>query len=205
MKKVQRQTNKDHFYTPGSGFGKNDFDFLEPSRRGRVTLSHANDKDIFDALDLASTSIASDLAPLDTIRRVVARNPDNLLIFRRKDVIVGAWAMLLLRKAGIDALVSGQLDPSNPENALLSPPDETPAAIYVWAIVAPGLAVEGVWHVSAYLRQPRYASVDIYTRAATTAGAMMINSTGCRRIGENSDLFKYERFVNRIKANSDAA
>jgi predicted GNAT family N-acyltransferase len=104
----------------------------------------------------------------------------------------------MLNQEGHRALVEGTLDCFNPDLSLLTPQNERPAAIYCWALYAPGALAAGVPAVIEKVNSPLYAGINLYARAATRIGRDFIESIGFRpgvRLGErfNPDLHVFRR------------
>ncbi|HJR57277.1 MAG TPA: GNAT family N-acetyltransferase [Rhizomicrobium sp.] len=104
----------------------------------------------------------------------------------------------MLNREGHKALVEGTLDCLTPDLRLLTPQNERPAAIYAWALYAPGILAAGVPAVIEKVNSPLYAGVNLYARAATRIGREFIESIGFRqgvRLGDtfNPDLHVFRR------------
>lgn len=177
---------------------RHDFDGLVPSAKSSLSLTSAREDELVLALDQATRLIGSELASLETVRRVWKFNRDNITVFRRGGKPVGVCALLLLNKAGLASLILGDFNPSEPDLSFLTPDQEEPAAIYVWGVVSPGIASEGVKQMSMRFRTPLYRRADLYTRAATKGGERMILGTGYVAVpGSPLSLFRYVRAANR--------
>ena len=145
------------------------------------------------------------LADISSIQKVVSHNPDNLWAICRKSRYdwrtlkgEGFLAFLMLNQEGHKALVAGTLDCFNPDLKFLTRQNERPAAIYAWALYAPGVLAAGVPLVIEKVNSPLYAGIDLYARAATPAGRDFIESIGFRpgvRLGTvfNPDLHVFRR------------
>jgi hypothetical protein len=183
---------------PAHHKAKHDFDELVPSSKSSLRLTPAAEDELQPALELADGLIGGHLASLAVVRRVWMFNSDNITIFRRNGKPVGLCALLLLNNLGLRDLLDGTFAPSEPETAQLAPDGRRPAAIYVWGIVAPGVASEGVKHMSVRFRAPLFRHADLYTRAATQMGERMIRGTGYAPVLNSSlSLFRYVRAANR--------
>jgi hypothetical protein len=181
-----------------TGSCRHDFDSLVPPLRNRVELRRATLQDLRTAAALAGRAIGGQLADLSVVERVLHRNPNSVLLFKRNQSLAGFWSMLFLTPRGLEAMLFGELCLENPQQNLLASGTEEPSAIYIWAVVASGLASEGIRHVSSFLRQPLYARANCYARPATEAGREIIESTGFHLVNSSSNrLHRYVRHANR--------
>src|SRR5262249_20588291 len=90
--------------------------------------------------------------------RVPEKKPRSIWASRRGEAVVGIYAMLLLNPAGLEQLLAGTLAFADPPSDCLAEPRETVAAIYKWAVVARGLAAEGLHAMSRHLQREPYAT-----------------------------------------------
>lgn len=179
-------------------FCRHEFDTLEPPKRARVSLGRGRTEDLESLAKLASSAIGSNLAELNTVKKVLKKNPNSVLLFKKNGAVVGVWAMLMLSSRGLEQLLLSDLDTENPDPEMLVSSTQEPAAIYVWAVVANSLAAEGIRHVSAYLRQPLYARANLYARAATRDGKQILSRTGFKPLTQvDGKLYRYARHINR--------
>lgn len=175
-----------------------EFDTLEVPKRPRISLRRANFDDLEQALGLAERELPPGIAGFGAVSRIVSHNRNNILVFERDGVIAGFWAMLMLTPIGLEHLLVSEFDAVNPNPLCLARPNERPAAIYNWAVAAPGLAVEGVYHVSRFLRRPTYRNSNIYSRPNTQAGVQFNLRLGSRPLASRTDgLYRYVRLANR--------
>ena len=161
-----------------------------------------------DLLPKASEQMGR-LASLDTFKKVVSFNPDSLWAIARKSRLdwdapkgEGFVALLMLNTLGEQALVGGTLDGHDPDLCFLAAQNEKPAAIYVWALYAPGVLAAGVPLVLEKASSPLYQDATLYARAATDDGRQFMHSLGWRlgaRLGETfaPNLFVFPRDENR--------
>lgn len=149
------------------------------------------------------------LAALETVRKVVSHNPDNLWAISRKSRYdwdapqgEGFVALLMLNTRGEEALFDGTLNALDPDLGLLTAQNEKPAAIYVWALYAPGVLAAGVPLVLEKASSPLYQDATLYARAATSDGRQFMESLGWRlgaQLGPQfaPDLFVFSRGADR--------
>lgn len=121
---------------------------------------------------------------LDVVRRIMSGNPTSVLAFARREGFdcaapraEGVIAWLPLTASGHAALLDGTFNVPDPDPAHLSAQHEPSAAIYVWAIYAPGLA-GGVGIAFDQMSSPLHRHADLYARAASTSGRRLITGLG---------------------------
>ena len=170
----------------------------------KLVVFHPPSASIIDLVAKAGEKMGR-LASLETVKKVVSHNPDNLWAIARKSrydwnapQIEGFVALLHLNTRGEEALFDGTLDGLDPDLSLLTAQNEKPAAIYVWALYAPGVLAAGVPLVLEKASSPLYQDATLYARAVTTDGRQFMESLGWRlgaRLGERFDaeLFIYPR------------
>jgi predicted GNAT family N-acyltransferase len=111
-----------------------------------VFAKHPSADDLEQMYGMLTKEIGPDVASLDTVRRVFAHNPDTFWgIYRTPDEhrdapkLVAFISYLPLNAAGFAALRDKTLTGRNPDLSLVAKPGETPSALYLWAMVTPGL------------------------------------------------------------------
>jgi len=177
---------------------RHEFDRLEVPIRPRIRLHRATIEDIGAARQMAAQELPGAVASEEIIARTIEHNRNNILLFYKNSDVVGICAMLMLTLTGLEALLLGELDGLNPDPKGLAATDDSPAAIYSWAVVAPGRASEGICHVSQFLRQPLFRAANFYSRPNTEVGIRLNLAVGFRPIdSRTSGLFRYVRLVNR--------
>jgi predicted GNAT family N-acyltransferase len=149
------------------------------------------------------------LASLDTFKKVVSFNPDSLWAIARRNRLdwdapkgEGFVALLMLNTRGEQALFDGSFNGHDPDLSFLAAQNEKPAAIYVWALYAPGVLAAGVPLVLEKASSPLFKDAPLYARAATDDGRQFMQSLGWRlgaRLGETfaPNLFVYPRGEDR--------
>lgn len=182
------------------------FDGLAALPVRRVSVAPARREDLEDLLRIAVRQIPALSAAGPAVERVWTSNPESILAFRRADEIVGCYAMLLFNEIGLGRFLSGSFDASDPDVACLSRPGQRVAAIYKWAVVAPGLAAEGIRAVSRRLQEPAYASANFYACATTAPAARLMAHLGFEPVPNTSpELLRYVRQASRTRMNDVAA
>lgn len=182
-----------------------DFDELKIPANPRVKIRRANRFDVNKLIALAQDNLSDPIAPAHIVEGVIGRNPNNLLAIDRGEDLAGAWAMLMLNARGLEALLTGTLDPHDPDLRLLAASTEAPAAIYVWVIMCPGVAAEGIHHVAHFLRQPLYAAANLYSRPTTPPGIKINLRRGFSPLRDCPyGFYQYIRRANRSRKHAPA-
>ncbi|MCG8562232.1 MAG: hypothetical protein MI824_20735 [Hyphomicrobiales bacterium] len=190
----------------GADSVRRDFDLLQPRKNSRVTVQPATLDDLPAVCELVSEQLPGEVAAYSVVKEVISYNRNNLLLFSRGGRVVGAYAMLMLTPIGLERLLIGELAPLDPDPICLASRMMTPAAIYNWAVVAPRLAIEGILHVSLFLRQPMYRHANLFSRPNTPEGVRLNVSLGSRPLeGAAPGLYRYVRLANRADALKQAA
>jgi hypothetical protein len=171
-----------------------------------VQIRTAINGDLPELYDLARRHLEDDLAPPEVVSAVIDHNPNNLIVMSRGGQAVGLWAMLMLNARGLEALLTDGFDAHGPALRMLALPAEAPAAIYVWVIVCPGIAAEGIHHVSKFLRQPLYRAANLYSRPTTPAGVKINLRRGLSPLKTSTiGLYRYVREANEMPGLPKAA
>jgi hypothetical protein len=152
--------------------------------RANIFVEHPYDYEI-PGLCLMGRMTIPGICGEDIVRRVVRRNADSLFgIFRKSSttkredrILLGFYANLLLNDEGLAALKAGTFDARNPPDELMVPLGERPAAIYSWAVMAPGLFDLTV-KMLAFRMGDLYVDLPILTYAATDDGRKTVRRRG---------------------------
>jgi predicted GNAT family N-acyltransferase len=117
------------------------------------------------------------------VRRVAYENPDCFWAIRRRrgsgdEEPRGFAAFLMFNQSGIDTLIRGELDATDPPSACLVGQHERPAAIYVWLVHAKGMLTPALGLVMEKLKTPLYCNVDLIACAVTPEGSQFNDSLG---------------------------
>jgi predicted GNAT family N-acyltransferase len=124
------------------------------------------------------------LATTAAVLRVMAHNPDTVWgIARREEYSKaprphGFIAFLMLNRKGVQRLMAGTFDASDPDIDLLSGQHEKPAGIYVWAMWARHGLVAGIPLAFEKMWIPLYKGADLYARAVTKDGKRLLETMG---------------------------
>lgn len=162
--------------TPGSWEGQ---------RLGRsVELRRPTQAEVDQLWQTARQSLPS-IAPRHVIDRVLAQNADALWAICQRthgapdhSPARGFIATLPVSDRGLRQLAENTFNATNPEPSAIARPGERPAAIYIWAVYAPGSLIAAV---PLLLSGPYYSDFDIIARAATDEGARLAESLGLER------------------------
>jgi hypothetical protein len=152
--------------------------------------------------ELTVNQIGAFVAPLKAMQDVYRHNPETMwMLFRSptedraQGKLVGYYAFLHLNQAGLEALEARTLRPLEPDLRLLAPAGERPAAVYIWAIIAPKLNLLAIPLVGKGLGVKRYGGLPFYAKAATMAGLNGLKSYGFKGASANDDtlgdVFKF--------------
>ena len=151
-----------------------DLDHMLPNPRFSVTPAAAED------LPCLATMTARHIPSLQGTYQAleqVQRYSRSILAIRNRQVLVGCFAALLLNDGGFKCLLQNSLSIADPSHSHLVRPGETAAAIYIWALCVPGMAVGAAGNVMQWLRQDTYVRADLYARPSTPKGrAFMIRA-----------------------------
>ena len=139
------------------------------------------------------------------VRRVLFVNPDTVAAIARRAAFdpsdprgEGFIAWLPLNEAGLDALYDGSFDALEPDPAFITGQHAAPAAIYMWAIHAPGRLAGGLTLAIVRLSSPLTREADLYARAASPEGHRLLQGLGFERgvfhgRHAGSDLYVFRR------------
>lgn len=161
---------------------------LDPQRfaRRHVVFSPSGSQ-VDDLIARARRELPGLTSP-DVVHRVMTHNPDVLWAIARRDRFSAAKpegegfvAMLPLNQAGLEQLVQGTFDASDPDLSLLTTQSEKPAGIYIWAIHAMGRLAGGVPLAFEKICTPLYQEADLFARAVTIDGHRFLEALGFRQ------------------------
>ncbi len=111
-----------------------------------IFTKNPSEDDLLQMYEMLKKEIGPDVAAFDTVKRVYAHNPDTFWGFyrapdeqRRLPTLIAFISYLPLNEAGFAALKNKTLTGKNPDLSLIAKPGEDPSALYLWAMVTPGL------------------------------------------------------------------
>lgn len=177
---------------------KHEFDFLKPCKNTKINFNRVSDCNLEEVINISKVKIPNSISDKSLIREIIKHNNDNVFCFTRNHRVIGFCAMLMLSPLGLERLLLDEFDGKNPDFKCLSKTEETTAAIYIWGLVASGFAIEGVRHMSQFLQQSKYKTINFFSRPNTDAGVRININLGFKPV-ENAqgDLYRYVRIVNR--------
>ncbi len=179
-------------------YAKHEFDLLKAPAKRRIELRRCTLEDISKVCEFTQNELPGEVARADVIRSALGINKNNILTFWNNNQMVGVWAMLMLNHLGLERILLGEFNSLNPSTKCLSPRLETPMGIYVWAVIAPGIAAEGIKHVSMFLQSPIYKNTNLFTRPNTVAGVRINKGVGFVPVKCGTEgLYRYTRIANR--------
>lgn len=184
---------------------KREFDELQYLPVRRISAVAAPLAEIPDLVRIAAQEIPSLAAATPAVMRVQEKHPESIWAFRRGGDTVGIYSMLLLNEEGLERLLAGSIDFSDPPLECLSEPAAPVAGIYKWAVVARGTAAEGLHAMSQHLQGPLYAAANLYAKAVGAAAQRLDFNLGFRPVHAGSDLLVYVRMCNRANLRAAAA
>lgn len=160
-------------------------DAIDASRVAQHLVAYTpSDAELLRFFDRGRSELGSTIS-LPVIRRVMSANPDTVhaLALRSGHDIAnpqasGFIAWLPLTASGLHALLGGAFDGADPALEHIAGQHERPAAIYIWAIYAPGRLASGIAWAWQRWSTPICRDVDIYARGITSSGRAF-----ARRIG----------------------
>jgi hypothetical protein len=177
---------------------RKDLDFVRFPRRARIVAARVGPEELETLLSVASSAVGTALAAKETVSRIATAHPDAVWTFKLHGRIVGGVALLMLNAEGVTALRDGTIDLLDPPLRYVADPRLPPAGIYVWAVVGPSVAAEGILRVLAEMKAPRYARSDFYAMPNTPDGVRFTERMGFRLIpGLPHRLYRYVRSGNR--------
>lgn len=153
----------------------------------RLVVFNPNGRQIDEVVARATVALPG-LAHASVVHRVVSHNPDALwAIARRRSFDFSApkgegfLAFLPLNHLGMQQLIAGQFDASDPDLSLVTAQHERPAGIYVWAAYAPGVLVGGIPLALEKVWIPIYRDADLFSRGVTVDGYRFLDALGFER------------------------
>jgi|GEM_PF-2973169 len=177
---------------------KHEFDLLKPCKNTKINFNRVSDCNLEEVINVSKANIPNSISDVLLIKKIIQHNNDNVFCFTRNQRVVGFCAMLMLSPLGLERLLLDEFDGKNPDFKCLSKTEENTAAIYMWGLVASGFAIEGVRHMSQFLQQSKYKTINFFSRPNTDAGVRININLGFKPV-ENAegDLYRYVRIVNR--------
>ena len=129
-------------------------------------------------LDRARNDIA--LADEQAIKSVLRSNPEAIRIIedKRNATEKGLFCYLPLNELGAMAIVSGAFSGASPSPEHLSQAGETPVAIYIWLIYAPGQLVLSIGAIGELVAELAPRGCPFFSRAVTSHAERLNRTLG---------------------------
>lgn len=176
---------------------RHDFDALP--RSSEVQVRPARRHELSVLADMANRLVPGVQSTELTLDRYFAFDPESIVTFKRREMLLGAVAFLYLNSRGHDALILDEICLTHPDIDLLANRSDEVSAIYVWAIAGHGRAMLGLGNVSRHLSQPRYLTADLYAQPSSEDGRNLMIALGFEPTPSyQNELWRYERPWNRL-------
>lgn len=178
---------------------RRDFDDLVPV--AGVEAWPAKPWEIPQLAALARSAVPGVELSAEELAAYCRHNRHTAYAFARNRQLLGGIAFLFLNDDGLDALILDEIDLRRPDLRFLTGAEETPAAIYWWALAAKGRGAAGLGEIARVFAGARYRHVDFYTQPSSKDGERIIRTLGFERMPSwQRDLWTYRRAVNRAAA-----
>jgi hypothetical protein len=157
----------------------------------RYDVIEASDKHLEAGWEIASRLISPDISPLEEYRRIRDHSGVCVIVYEEDAHVTGMYAMLLLNKAGLNAILNKAFDALKPSLEHLATPTDRVFAHYGWGIVATSkTAARAILTAVDEMNRLSFEDVPYYVRAATDNGRRLILKQGCVQVPWNDpDLF----------------
>jgi hypothetical protein len=177
---------------------------------GIVFIRRAKPDEIARIHALTKEAISAEVAALSVVEEVYKRNRDSFWTVnraadpnKRSPRLVGYIGMLHLNQAGRDRLEAGNFNAHEPDVRLVVASGIRPAAIYVWAIIAPKVGRQATSLVAQALGAELYRGVPIFATAGTLRGMNLMKGYGFSGAGNEPRLGQLFR-LDQVRAASAA-
>ena len=185
---------------------RHEFDLLASSKSRFVSVKTAAKQDALQLYQFIDDYLCCSGNKLQIIEDLISRNGQSVFLFEKQEQVVGFYALQMLNDFGLKALLLGEFDGARPDKLYLANGHQQISGLYVWAYIAPGLAANGVRHVSYILQQEKFRHINLYARPVTDEGVRVTLDFGFEPIEASSDgLYCYTRLVNRDRRFRQAA
>lgn len=182
-------------------------DQIDASRMAQHLVAYTPTNEELERLFETRRVDVGSMSSLAVVRRVLSANPDtvNAFALRSRHNVArpraeGFIAWLPLTATGRVALLDGTFNGSDPSPDHVAGQHERPAAIYVWALYAPGRLVAGIGWAFQRWSTPICREADIYARAVTPSGRRIVQRVGFE---PHSDMPAEDMFVFRRSIAAD--
>lgn len=164
-------------------------------------MQPCSDSDLATVYGEILKSVGQGIASIEVAERVRQRRPDNLwsVFVASHNHVVGLYALVMLNQVGLSALLRGEFSATDPDDNHLARVGEKIAAIYQWALYAPGVAAACVPLVAKRLQAPEYRHADLFGVGVTKQGRRLMEAVGFSPIDSSvrPPLYCYRRIANR--------
>lgn len=145
-----------------------------------------------------SHGINAAIAAESVVAGLAMRDSESVWAFERNGRLVGAFALLKLNALGVERLVGGRMDMRDPAPRTLAGPQDAPAGVYFWALLARGRARLGVSRVLRWLQEPRFQRADLWATPVTADGQRFVDNLGFLPVAGSpvTGLCRYRRHLN---------
>lgn len=159
---------------------------------GALTIRRLRLDELDLVWQLTRDSVDVEVAPEETVRQVLSKNPDSFWgVFRtatpgEKPTLAGYYCFLLFNERGAQALLDRSLDAKNPSIEFIAEADEIPHAVYIWLMVVKGLSRVATPIVTKALGKT-CAGRPLYASAGTQAGLNLMRRQGFHPVTPKDD------------------
>jgi predicted GNAT family N-acyltransferase len=116
-----------------------------------IFMKHPSPVEFVDGYAIALRELGPNIASLDVIKSIYRYNPVSHWVIlrsadetRRDAELIGFFSLLPLNAAGKAAFEADKINLTAPDFAFIVKPGEDPAALYLWAMIMPGLGNIGL-------------------------------------------------------------
>lgn len=163
-------------------------DQLDSTKIAKHLVLFRADLAMVDHLVALANAHIPGMANADTVRKVLAHNPDCVWAVARKrnfdpsaPMGEGFFAMLPLTGKGLHRLALKTFNGADPDIGLIAEPGEKPAGIYMWGTYAPGNLASGISLLMDQIAFAPYDGVNIYSRPNTPEGVHYNEALGLKK------------------------
>jgi hypothetical protein len=123
------------------------------------------------ARELAARLIGPEIVSVEALRQVQDRSGAALFVTYEGDELTGVLAFVLLNRAGLEAVLSGQFEARSPAPEHVARPDEFVSAFYGWGVAATTKpSAQRVVEAARAMGRSSVAHVPYFARPTTEAG-----------------------------------
>ena len=152
---------------------------------GIIWVGRAAPEELPELYALTQKEVGEHITSLETLQNMQKHNRDTVWgVYRASDktradkTLAGYAAIILLNKAGLEALEESRFDGIDPDMRMVVPSDTRPDAIYRWVVVLRKVSRIAGWLFANALGAERYGGVPIFATAGTTGGLNALKGRG---------------------------